>query len=71
MEKLGLRLVPIENAPQIRKYYTSDLRYYVYFGQAKWKIVDLLIAEQGRLVVNYLPTIVGVKRYLRDLYAEN
>ena len=68
MEKPGLRLIPIDNMPQNRKYYTTDLRYYVYFGQQRWKIVDLRVAERGSLVVKYLPTIKEVKNYLRDQY---
>jgi len=68
MEKLGLRLVPIDNIPQSRKYYTTDLRYYVYFGQRGWKIVDLRIAERGRLVVKHFPTLLEVKYYLRNQY---
>ena len=69
MEKLGLRLIPIDDMPQSRKYYTTDLRYYVYFGQRGWKIVDLRIAERGRLVVKYLSTLLEVKYYLRGQYS--
>jgi len=68
MEKLGLRLVPIDNIPQNRKYYTNDLQYYVSFGQQGWKIVNLRTAARGRVIIKRLPTILAVKQYLREQY---
>ena len=66
MEKLGLRLVPIDNIPQNRKYYTNDLQYYVSFGQRGWRIISLEAASRGHVVTKYLPTLLGVKHYLRE-----
>lgn len=68
MEKLGLKLVPIDNVPQNRKYYTNDLQYYVSFGQQGWKIISLETAARGRVVVKHIPTLLAVKQYLREQY---
>jgi hypothetical protein len=69
MEKLGLRLVPIDNVSQNRKYYTNDLQYYVSFGQQGWKVVSLETTVSGRVVIKHLPTLLAVKQYLREQYA--
>lgn len=55
-----MRLIPIDGNFKNRRYYTSDLRFAVHYGQRGWKVVDL---KKESTV--YVATILEVKQYLR------
>ena len=48
-----------------RRYYTDDLRFYVYFNGRQWTVVNLAQRRDGKLPAKKLTTIHEVKHYLR------